>query len=208
MRRRDPVKRGIWVGSLLVTAMLVWSGSLYLNALVASHGLSAIQSQIAQRTNDYRVVLENERRADEIKRKLASLHELTTNRFLQGNLLNALQHVALDDVSLMKIKVDQVYVPTEEVKSKTNSDGRTVLGSPASVKESVVVTLDARDSSSVPGDQINKFREALSTNAYFQSVLSKTNAVRLAFRSPVTSTPDARSFLLFTVECRYPEAKR
>ena len=31
----------------------------------------------------------------------------------------------------------------------------------------------------MPGDQINKFREALSTNAYFQSVLSKTNAVRL-----------------------------
>jgi len=208
MRRRDPVKRALWGGSLLVCAMLVWSASLYLNSLVAGHGLSGIQDQITMRTNDYRVVLDNQGRADGLKKKLQALHELAANRFLQGNLLNALQHVALEDVQLMRVKVDQVYVPTEVVKPKTNSEGRVTIGQPATVKESIVVTLEARDSSPVPGDQINKFREALSTNAYFQSVLSKTNAVRLTYRSPVTTVPDARSFLLFTIECRYPETTR
>ena len=209
MRRRDPVKRAIWVGSLLVTAMLVWSGSLYLNSLMSSRGLSTIQRGIETRTNDYRVVLEDEKQIGEIKRKLASLHELATNRFLHGDLLNALQQVALDDVQLMRIKVDQVYVPTEETKPKTNSEtGRLTPGQPATVKESVLVTLEARDSSPVPGDQINKFREALSTNVYFKTTLSKTNGVRLGPLSPVTSMPEGRPFRLFTIECRYTERKR
>ena len=208
MRRRDPVKRAIWVSGLLVTAMLVWSGSLYLNAMVNRQALGVIQGQVAARTNEYRIVLDNEKRADEISGKLTSLLVLATNRFLQGNLLNALQQIHLDDVALMRIKLDQVYVPTEEVKPKTNSEGRIVLGQPATVKETVLLTLEARDSSPVPGDQISKFREALSTNAYFRSALSKTNAVRLAFQSPVTTLPDGHSFLHFTLECRFPETKR
>jgi len=200
LRRRDPVKRAIWLGSLLVTGMLIWSASLYLNSLMSRHTLSAVQSQIAMRTNDHQVVLMNQARFDDITRKLGSLHDLASNRFLNGNLLNALQQVALDDVQLMRVKVDQVYAPVEEVKPKTNSEtGRIILGVPATVKESVLVTLEARDSSPVPGDQINKFREALSTNAYFQAVLSKTNGVRLSYRSPVTAVPNGRSYFLFTI---------
>lgn len=208
LRRRDPVKRALWAGSLMVTAMLIWSGSLYVRAVVSRHGLNEIQTQITLRTNDYRVVLENQARVNETKRKLQALHDLAANRFLNGNLLNALQHVALDDVQLMRVKVDQIYVPTEEVKPKTNSEGRITLGQPATAKESIVVTLEARDSSPVPGDQINKFRETLSTNAYFQTHLSKTNGVRLTYRSPVTTVPDARSFLNFTIECRFPDVTR
>jgi len=209
LRRRDPVKRAIWLGSLLVVGMLIWSASLYLNSLMSRHGLSGVQTQLAMRTNDHQVVLSNQARFDDITRKLGSLHELASSRFLNGNLLNALQQVALDDVQLMRVKVDQAYVTAEEVKPKTNSEtGRITLGLPATVKESVVVTLEARDSSPVPGDQINKFREALSTNAYFQAVLSKTNAVRLSYRSPVTTVPNGRSYLLFTIECRYPDKTR
>jgi hypothetical protein len=208
LRRRDPVKRGIWLGSLLVVAMLVWSSSIYFKMLVARHGLSQIESQLAKGGNDYRLVQENQGKTANIQKKLAALRQLASSRFLQGNLLNALQQVSLEDVQLMRVRVDQVYVPTEEVKSKTNSEGRVTLGKPATVKETIVVSIDARDSSPVPGDQINKFREAVSTNSYFQAVLSKTNAVRLAYRSPVNTQPDARPFLLFTLECRYPENSR
>jgi hypothetical protein len=208
MRRRDPVKRGIWLGSLLVVTMLVWASSVYLKTLVARHGLSQVEIQLARGTNDYRLVLENLRKHDDVKKRLTALRQLATHRFLQGNLLDALQHVSMDDVQLMRVKVDQVFVPTEEVKPKTNSEGRITLGKPAAVKEAIVLTLEARDSSPVPGDQINKFREAISTNSYFQSALSKTNAVKLAYRSPVTTLPDSRPFLLFTLECRYPEKAR
>lgn len=209
LRRRDPVKRAIWVGSLLVMGMLVWAGSLYFKTLVAKHSLSQIESQITKRTNDYHSVVENQKNADGVNEKLSSLRQLATHRFLQGNLLDALQHVTMEDVQLMKVKVEQVYVPTDRVKPKTNNEtGRVTGGKPATVKESIVLIIEARDSGPEPGDRVNKFREALSTNAYFQSVLSKTNAVRLTYVSATTVLPDSRPFKLFTVECRYPENTR
>lgn len=211
LRRRDPVKRAIWLGSLLVTCMLVWASSVYFKTLLAKHALGQVEAQIGSHTNEYNIVTSNQKKSEDIKRKLSSLRQLATNRFLQGNLLNGLQHVSIDDVQLTRLKVDQLYVPTEEVKPKTNNDGRTIAGKPATVTESVLVTLEAKDSTprpGEPGDQVPKFREALSTNAYFKSVLSRTNAVKLTFISGETVAPDVRPFKLFTVECRYPEKTR
>ena len=209
LRRRDPVKRALLLGGVMVGAMLIWAGSLYLNYLVSRHTLNGIQTEIARRTNDYHVVLTNQVKADELTRKLVSLHELASSRFLNGNLLNALQQVALEDVQLARVKVDQTYLTTEEIKPRTNSETlRVTPGQPATVKEGIAVTLVARDSSPVPGDQINKFREILNTNSYFQALLSKTNGVRLANRGPVSTVPDARPFMLFTIECRYPDKIR
>lgn len=208
MRRRDPVKRAIWVGSLLVIGMLVWSSSVYVKSLLAKHDLSQVEGSIASRTNDYAVVLGNQKKTDDIKSRLAALNQLSTNRFLNGNLLDALQNVTLEGVQLMRLKVDQVYNLTEETKGKTNSEGRVTLGKPATIKESILVTLEARDASPMPGDQVNKFKDILSTNTYFQTVLSRTNAVRLAFVGSPTTLPDSKPFVLFTVECRYPEQTR
>lgn len=208
MRRRDPVKRAIWVGCLLVVGMLVWSSSVYVNALMAKNDLSTVQAAIAARSNDFSVVQAQQKKADDFKEKLGALHQLATNRFLNGNLLDALQHVTLEGVALMQIKVNQAYLATEAVKDKTNSEGRITRGKPATIKESIAVTLDARDSGPVPGDQVNKYKDALTTNAYFQAELSKTNGVRLTFVGSPTIVPDSKPFVLFTVECRYPEQTR
>jgi hypothetical protein len=211
LRRKDPVKRAIWIGSLLVTCMLVWASSVYFKSLLAKHALSQVEAQIGSHTNEYNIVVANQRKSDELKKKLGSLRQLATSRFLQGNLLEGLQHVYVEDVQLTRIKVDQIYVPVEEVKPKTNSEGRVTMGKPATVTESILVTLEAKDSTPKPGevgDQVPKFREALSTNAYFRSVLSRTNAVKLTYISGETVQPDARPFKLFTIECRYPDQTR
>ena len=208
LRRRDPVKRAIWLGCLLVAGMLVWSFSIYVQTLIAKSSLGQVETEITRRTNDFAIISANQRKTEDVRKKLASLRLLTTSRFLQGDLLNALQQVTLDDVQLMRLKVEQQYIATEETKGKTNSEGRVTPGKPASVRENLAVVLDARDSSSISGDRVNKFKDALSTNAYFQSVLSKTNGVRLTFVSPPTSLPDSKPFVLFTVECRYPERTR
>lgn len=208
LRRRDPVKRAIWVGSLLVTGMLVWASSIYVKTLMAKHELSGVESQIASNTNEYKLILENQKKTDEIKKKLVALRQLATNRFLQGNLLNGLQQVSVEDVQMMRVKVEQLYVNTEEVKPKTNSEGRITIGKPPTVKETVTVTLEAKDSSPSPGDQVNKFKDAFTTNAYFQSVLRRTNAVQLKYVSSRNVVPDAPPFVLFSLECNYPEKTR
>ena len=42
MRRRDPVKRAIWVGVFLGLVILAWSSSLQLKAMVAKGKLNQI----------------------------------------------------------------------------------------------------------------------------------------------------------------------
>jgi hypothetical protein len=132
---------------------------------------------------------------------------MSTNRLLHGSLLNALQQTTLDDVQLVRLRTDESYFFNEEIKVKTNSFDRVIPGKPASVTEKIVVTLDAKDSSVNSGDQVSKFKHKVSESPYFQAALGKTNEVRLTNLSPPQGI-DGKSFVLFTVECRYGEKTR
>ena len=82
------------------------------------------------------------------------------------------------------------------------------IGKPATIKEAITLTLEAKDSCPTPGDQVNVFKDAFTTNRFFQSVLSKTNAVQLKSVSPRNNPPDTKPFVLFSLECKYPEQSR
>ena len=208
MRRRDPLKRAIWVGALLVAGMLAWSSKVWVSTMVANSKLRQVEQDIARRTNEFRVVLDNKKKADDIKYKLGRLRQLASSRFLNGTMLNALQQSTVPDVALTRVAVKQEYFPTEEIKPKTNSEGRIIIGKPATVRESVVLTLDARDSGPVPGDQIPIFKETLATNAYFAAQLGRTNEPKLLSTGSKTTLPDGPAFLPFVIECRYPDKTR
>ncbi|MEY2429371.1 MAG: hypothetical protein QOJ40_2256, partial [Verrucomicrobiota bacterium] len=109
MRRRDPVKRAIWTGAILGSLMLVWSSSLQLKVMLASNEVGHVEGQMNTRKKDFQGVLDNQKKTEEIRQKLAALQQLTTNRFLQATLLNALQQATADDVQLVRIKTDQTY---------------------------------------------------------------------------------------------------
>lgn len=207
MRRQDPVKRVIWLAALLVAAMLAWSSLLQLRAMIARGDLTKMEASVASKTNEYQSVIENQKKSAETLQKLAALHELATNRFLNGTLLNALQQATVADVQLVRLKVDQTYALTEETKPRTNS-GRIVPGRPANVTEKIVLTLEARDQSANPGDQVNKFREIVSTNSFFMRALGKTNEARLDKLNPPQSVPGEPAFVFFAVECRFQEKTR
>ncbi len=207
LRRRDPAKRAIFAGALLVAVALVWSSSLLLKEMLAKKDLTQVQSEIQTRTNEYdRVVLNTKKIADS-QNKLDDLKKLSSARFLQGSLLNALQHATVPGVQLTRLRVDQEYFNTEGTKSQTTRFG-IVAGRPPIVTERVVVTLDARDSSANPGDEVNKFNDAVAQQTYFQSMLDKTNGVRLASLSAPQTGPDGKPYVLFTLECRYPAQSR
>lgn len=208
LRRRDPVKRALWVGGFLVGLVVLWSASLQAKALMGKRELSRLQGQIAARSSAYKVVQQNQEKLRQVTERLGKLHELATNRFLNGTVLNALQQATVDDVQLMRLRVDQSYLYTEAVKPKTNADQRVTPGKPATATEKIVLTLDARDGGPNPGDAIDKFKKAVEHCDYFHSVLSKTNGVRLVNFSPPQTGPDGKPFVLFTLECRYPEETR
>jgi hypothetical protein len=206
-RRRDPVKRAVWIGIILVLLLLVWSSSLQLQAIIAKGSLSSVNAQISSQTNHYQQVLANRGKLLEVNSKLVSLQQMATNRLLHGTILNALQQATIDEVVLTRVKTDTQYVLNEELKTKTNSSGRTVLGHPASVTEKILLTLDAKDASLNPGDQVNHFKRLVNDHAYFQTMMGKTNEVRLANLSP-PQTAEGKPFVVFTLECRYSEKTR
>ena len=207
MRRHDPAKRMIFCAAFLVALMLVWSSSLQLEAMLARKDVTDRQTAIQSRTSEFERVQLDQKQMAAAKQKLEALKTLTNSRFLQGNLLNALQQINVDGVRLMKINVDQSYAYLPGAKAQTNDD-RIIPGHPDGVREKIVVSLDARDYSTNPGDQVNKFKEAVADQPYFKTALNNTNGVQLTLLSPPQVGPDGKSYVLFSLQCNFPECTR
>jgi hypothetical protein len=206
-RRRDPLKRALWGAALTISLMLVWSSSLFLKSMIANSQLSRIQGQMSARTNQYEHVLANQKSIEEIHHKLTALNQLSTNRFLNASLLNALQQITVEDVQLTRFKADQSYTFTDATKPRTNDD-RVLPAKPATETEKITVTLEGNDFSR-GADQVNRYKEVLARNPYFRDGLAKTNGAGLkSLSAPQVSPATGKPFVLFTLECRYPERTR
>jgi hypothetical protein len=196
LRRRDPVKRVIVVGVLLLAALIVWSSGLQLKIMVANSKLSSVQIQIDQDTNAYQMAITSQQQTAATRVKIAQLAKLTNARLLQGNLLNALQMVTVDNVQLTGVKVYQAYIPLQHA------------GKMDSVTERTMITLDARDSSANPGDQVGKYKAALAAQPYFKQMLDPTNAINLVDESSPQQDNQGRNYVSFRFECHFPDKIR
>jgi hypothetical protein len=99
----------------------------------------------------------------------------------------------VDNVQLTSIRVDQSYSQNSK---------------PPSVTEQIIVTIDARDYSPNPGDQVGKFRDALARQSYFQDILDKTNSFRLTDESAPQQDQSGKNYVSFNLECHFPDKKR
>ncbi len=209
MRRRDPVKRAIWIAGLFVALLLAGSSFIQLRATVANGKLSRVEGEISAQTNAYKVVVENQKKTAEINQKLESLRHLSTDRLLFGTFLNSFQHATVEDVQLLRLKADQSYAFTEAVKTRTNDDNVVIKGKPATATERIVVTVEGTDSSPNAGDQVSKFKQVIANHPYFKEMLVKTNAVNLkSLSAPQLSPNSGKPCVMFALECRYPEITR
>lgn len=207
LRRRDPVKRAMWIGAFLVALMLGWSVYVFVISLVAEKELNQAKARVTERNGEYQAVIDDQRKLGEVRKNLNALRQLATNRFLAGNLMNALQQTVIDDVALVRLKTDQLFLLNEETKPRTNGD-RVLPGKPATVTERIVITLDAKDYSANPGDEVTKYKDVVANASYFQALLGKTNEVRMFNLSQPTHPPDGPAYVSFTLECRLPERTR
>lgn len=191
LRKRDPAKRAVYVGVLAVVMMLVWYSSILLEHMVAKSNLDRVQSQIQARTNEYNLALASLRTLHTGQNRLKSLDDLSSARFLQGNLMNALQQLYVSNVNLMRIEISQHYTPS-------GADAKVPV-----ITESTLLTLDSRDSSPNPGDQVNHYKDAIAQLDFFKARLTKNDGVKLSNLSPPQSTPGSSPSVLFTITCRF-----
>lgn len=209
MRRRDPVKRALWGASIVVVGVIAWSGSTQLKIVSARSALSAQESQWTSIEKKYEIVTDNLKKAREVEAKLASLARLSTNRFIWGNALNALQQTMVDQIVVTRIKTEQVFTATDPVPPKQGAVAM-LPGKPGAAVEKTVLLIEARDYGN-PGEQnYNKFKAGIASFPYFQSRLPRGEAVRLTSLSQPAADPSepGRSFITFTLECQFPEVKR
>jgi hypothetical protein len=207
LRRRDPVKRAIYIGAFLVALSLVWFSSSWLVYMEVKHSLNQVQAEIQTRSNAWSQVQVNLKKVADTQNRLDALQKLSSARFLQGNLLNVLQHVYVPNVQLTRVKVDQNYI-LKSASPATKNDTVTIPGHAATITERVILTLDAKDFSPNSGDGVNRFNSALTKQDYFSTSLDPTNGVRLANLSAPQSSYDSKPYVLFTLECRFTDKTR
>jgi hypothetical protein len=210
-RRRDPVKRAIQVGAVIVALLLAWSAELFIQAMLIRTNLARVERNVNSSTDTYKTILANQAKLGEIRGKLEALNRLTANRFLIGNLLNTLQQTAVENVQVTVLRIEQTYTFTPEIKPTAAAEGDTPViktYKPATTTEKIVVTIGAKDSGPNPGDQVSKFQKALSNTSYFENLLVPPNEFRLARLDQVETTPTGQRFLNFTLEGRVPPKTR
>jgi len=207
LRRRDPVKRATWVSGFLVSLLVFWSGYLQFKLMAAMRDVRRYEPDWKRIELDYNKVTTNLNKVAEAERKWTALQSFATNRFLWATPLNALQYVmvAADDIQVTRLKTDQTYVTTDAVKPSTNSVFVS-RGKPATSREKILLTIEARDSSKNPGDKMFKFQQAITNYPYFKTNLQR---VELTAHSPKQETgAGTRPFVAFTFECQFPEKTR
>jgi hypothetical protein len=209
IRRKDPVKRAIWGSIVLVCAMLVWIGSRQVKIIADNVNLGNLEARLSSRTNQFVTILNNKTNLDGITEKLGALNRMVTNRFLEANVLDALQHTTVAGIQLLRLRTEQIYEETPGTKPIVEK-GKTIPGKPGGSTERIKLLLDAKDASENPGgDQINKFREMLACTPYFQKQNILTNNIRLkTYSSPQLDNESGKAYVLFSLECSYPDHVR
>jgi hypothetical protein len=195
LRRRDPAKRAGYIAVLLVVAVLIISASLQMKLVTDSVKLNHLQSSLNARTNEYAVTMADAAKLGEVNGKLESLRNLTANRFLQANLLNALQRTTVEGITLSHMRLEQGFSISQGGKGHKGSFEKDTL------------IIEAKDSSPNPGSEtINAFKECLTRQAYFQHERMTTNDILLKNLSmPQADADTGKPFVMFTFECRFPE---
>jgi hypothetical protein len=210
LRRKDPVKRAILGASVVVASVLLWATTLQVKIMAARGDLNDLNKEWTTLEKPYNEAVGFKRQNIEADDKLSALQNYTTNRFLWGTAFNALQQTlnGIDDIQMVRLKADQNYLHTEETKPRTN--GTVVIpGRPAISTEKLVVHVDAIDSSVQPGGQVSRFKQAITSVPYFQDNLQKTNGVLLtSLSAPMTGSLAARPYVMFTLQCFFPEKVR
>src|SRR5207247_938979 len=111
LRRKDPVKRALLAGVLLVVLIVFCGSTLEFDIINKKSGLKDLQTKWSSIEKSYSVAVESKRKSIEVEGRLEALQQLKTNRFLWGTALNAFQQTlsGVEDIQVVRFKTEQGY---------------------------------------------------------------------------------------------------
>jgi len=203
MRRRDPVKRAVFVAVVIVGSVVAWYLSLMAQKGLKSVTVSNNKAALAALEEDAKKAREALSGVTELEKRIKQLNTLATNRVLWGTFLNAMQQVVVPDVPVKQLRVTQGY----EIEA-ARMNGR--VPQPATSTEIISVTILARDYGR-PADQLyDKFRQQVLANEWMRERLDEEKGI--TFESFGGPTPDrndsSKSFVPFTMRMNFKRVER
>ncbi|MBI5385047.1 MAG: hypothetical protein HZA90_10215 [Verrucomicrobia bacterium] len=215
MRRKDPVKRAIWIAGFVVFLVLLYGFTVFLKSTVWRMELAGLEAQWRSMEKACRQVEFDRTRTADIEKRLSALTQFTTNRFLWANALNALQQTSVEHIQIVRFKAEQIYVAGDPAKGATNRPAAAAPAASATANkptlaiERIVLHLDGRDFSPRAPEQVTRFKEVLAGVPFFQSTLQKTNAILLtSLSAPQADGSGKNSFVVFGLQINFAEKER
>jgi hypothetical protein len=213
-RRRDPVKRTMWVAGVLIVIMLGWGGIELSKAMMANSVYQAEEAIWKGLVAQYGEVKTNNMRALDLEKKIDALTDLSTNRFLWGSTLNSLQNCLntpnplADQIQLIRVSGNQNFVQISGTPPK-KAENRVIAGKPAQSIETVNLVIEGKDYGNPIDQNYLKLRTNLWNVPYVKAKLGSIDSIRLLTVNQ-QQTPDAEGklFTTFVLECKFPEKKR
>ncbi len=225
-RRKNPIKRALWISGFVVFLMLLWGLTLFLKILVAQSELSSFERQWTDLSKKVKQVDDARKRVRDTESKLSALTQFTTNRFLWANTLNALQQTCVEHARLVRFRGEQTFVQKERAKapnagppgatptppagaSSAPAPAAAASTKPATAVERIVVHLEGIDTAARPGDQVPRYKETLLAFPFFEAELQKTNSIRLtSLSAPQTDPLTKAPYIQFGLQLSFQEKER
>jgi hypothetical protein len=159
-RRRNPVKLGAWVAGFCVALVGIWILKVQCDIFFAKGSLSRFTDDWKHEETNFNSVTAQKARVEATKAKIAALDHLSTNRFLWGPVLNALQYTVADEVQLTHFTALQTI---EREPAKTIA-GKTVAGT--ANFEKIKLSIAGKDYSA-GGEGYKRYEDALNHYPFF-----------------------------------------
>jgi hypothetical protein len=207
LRRKDPVKRGVWIAGFLVSLVLLWLLKLQCDIWFDQKDLAQINGRWSEIKANYAAVTNNEIKTAEIDRKLAALNQLTTNRFLWAPVLNALQKCVVNNVQVTGFKGEQLYVAEAPHDIGSGATKKTI---PGGMVEKTSLYIDARDSDANQ-QNYTRFKESLCNSEFFATALGRRDGFVFdgTLSAPTADPSDpGRAFITFRLVSHFPDVRR
>jgi len=206
-KRNDPVKRATWVGGFFVFLVLLWYSSLMFEHMVVASQLEEKNTEWTALEDENKSIRELSAGIRQATDNIAALDRLATNRFLWAPMLDALTQTMVDDVEIINLKTRQTFVVVVPPKEENKKRKKPL---PSMSTEKILVTLDAWDYGGQDQRNYNVFRDLIGHSEYFESELD-TGGLKLAQLLPPSvdsSDGTGRSFVQFSLECKFPDKVR
>lgn len=213
LRRKDPVKRAIWLGAFAVLAMLLWSALLYWETSAARAEQARYEANWKDLEKQYTALDQTQKVTRDLTLKIAALERYSTNRFLWGSTLNAVQQTIspnlIGTIQIMRLNGTQTYQIAAPIPAKAGKDGaKGDPGRPGSSTEKITLTLDARDFGNPADQNFNKFKNSILNVPYFKTFLTAEGILLKSVGQPVKDLVANKEYAHFTLECHFPPTTR